>query len=373
MTKNKNIPYIKYIPIIIIGLLLFKFIDNIDSVFSLIKSFFSIITPFIWALGIAYLLNPLMKYFETKLRLKRWFSLLITYVLVIGFITIFLNTLLPKIIKNIGDLLNNAPNYIDETMDWFNNTVKHTKIYDTLIGASKSNDTVSNLLDKVSSFTNVFINGFVNKTIKFTSSMLKFLFGLIISIYLLLDKESLINNIKKALKALTSKDTYNNLISFFKEVDLVFSNYIVGKFIDSLIIGLICLVGLNIMNIPYAALIAFIVGVTNMIPYFGPFIGMIPAVIITIFYSYIKAIWVLIFIIILQQFDGLFLGPKILGNQVGLGPIWIILAITIGGGTFGILGMFLAVPIGAIVKIYLDKYINKKLNKKYGSTNVKND
>ncbi len=103
-------------------------------------------------------------------------------------------------------------------------------------------------------------------------------------------------------------------------------------------------------EVPYAALIAFIVGITNMIPYFGPFIGMIPAFVITLFFNYIKAIWVLIFIIILQQFDGWYLGPKILGNQVGLSPIWIIFAITIGGGTFGVMGMFLSVPIAAIIK-----------------------
>lgn len=362
MSKKRKIPYIEFLPILIILFILFKLINNIGNVYSFIKSILSIIVPFIWALGIAYILNPLMKYLETKFKFKRWLSILITYVIVIGLITLFINTFLPKIVKNMGDLFVHAPDYIDETVKWFDSNVRHSQIYSALM--NNSNDTVSNLLNKIPALTNSFINTFLNKTIKFTSSLIKFVFGLIISIYFLLDKESLIENLKKLLLAISGYKHYSSIISFLQEVDIVFSKYIIGKFIDSLIIGLMCFVGLTFLKAPYPALIAFIVGLTNMIPYFGPLIGMIPAFIITLFFSYIKAFWVLIFIILLQQFDGWYLGPKILGNRIGLSPIWIIFAITIGGGTFGVLGMFLSVPIAAIIKTYLEKFINGKLNNK---------
>lgn len=364
MTKNKKIPFLEFIPIIVISFLLLKFINNIENIYSFMKSFLSILIPFIWAFGIAYILNPLMKYFQNKFKLKRILSIIITYIIVIGLLIIFINTFVPKIIKNIGDLFAHSPDYINQTIQWFNDNIKYSKVYDMLMENSQISNNIPSLLNKISNLTNTFINTFLNTTIKFTSFLVKFVFGLIISIYLLLDKESLIENLKKFILALSGGKNYSKILSFFKEVDMVFSKYIIGKSIDSLIIGLMCFVGLTIMKVPYAALISFIVGITNMIPYFGPFIGMIPAFIITLFFNYIKAIWVLIFIVILQQFDGWYLGPKILGNQVGLSPIWIIFAITIGGGTFGVMGMFLSVPIAAIIKIYLDKYIEMKINKK---------
>src|SRR5690606_8042174 len=136
--------------------------------------------------------------------------------------------------------------------------------------------------------------------------------------------------------------------------------FFVGKIIDSFIIGLLCFIGCLIMKVPYALLISLIVGVTNMIPYFGPFIGMIPAAVITLFESPIKALWVTIFIFALQQFDGLYLGPKILGIQVGMKPLWIITAILIGGGFFGVWGMLFAVPIAAVIRSLLRKYIKRQ-------------
>ncbi len=148
------------------------------------------------------------------------------------------------------------------------------------------------------------------------------------------------------------------------EVDEIFSKYIIGKMIDSLIVGIICFMGLWFLKAPYALLMAIIVGVTNMIPYFGPFIGAVPAVIITLFTSPITALWVTLFIIVLQQLDGYIIGPFILGDSVGLSPFWIILAILIGGGLFGILGMLICVPVMAVVRNMFSRYINRRLDEK---------
>jgi len=181
---------------------------------------------------------------------------------------------------------------------------------------------------------------------------------------MLKDKETFILQLKKLIYSITSKDLADKIISLGNELNTVFSRYLVGRIIDGLIIGILCFIGCLILRVPYASVISTIVGITNLIPYFGPLIGMIPAFIITLFYSPIKAVWVLIFIFALQQFDGLYLGPKILGTKVGLRPFWIISAIIIGGGLFGVIGMFLAVPAVAMIKLMLKKYIDKKLDEK---------
>lgn len=181
---------------------------------------------------------------------------------------------------------------------------------------------------------------------------------------MLKDKEYFARNFSRLTYAIFPKNKAEIIIEFFKEIKEAFSKFFVGKALDSLIIGILCFIGCLIMKVRYALLISLIVGVTNMIPYFGPFIGMIPAAIITVFYSPFKALWVIIFIFLLQQFDGLYLGPKILGIQVGLKPFWIILAILVGGGFFGVWGMLFAVPIAAVVKTVLGKYVTKQHKQK---------
>ena len=165
---------------------------------------------------------------------------------------------------------------------------------------------------------------------------------------------------KKIIYISLKKKNGDRFIRFFKNIHNMIGVYIGIKAIDSLIIGIIAFVGLSIIRSPYVFLIALVVGVTNMIPYFGPFVGGVIAVFITLLYSPIKALWVTIFIFALQQFDGLYLGPKILGIQVGLKPFWILTSIMVGGGFFGIWGMLFAVPVVAVIGNILKKYIEKQ-------------
>lgn len=169
------------------------------------------------------MLNPLMKYFQNKFKLNRILSIILTYIIVIGLLTLFINTFVPKIIKNVGDLFAHSPDYINKTIQWFNENIKYSKAYDMLMENSQISNNIPNLINKISNLTNTFINTFLNTTIKFTSSLVKFVFGLIISIYLLLDKESLIENFKKFILALTGEKFIQNF-KFFKEVDLVFQS-----------------------------------------------------------------------------------------------------------------------------------------------------
>lgn len=364
MFKNKKIPHLDLVPILIVAFLLFKAINNIEFLAAGSWFLIEILNPFFWAFGIAYILNPLMVHIERRFKLKRALSILIVYMIVIGLITLTVTIVSPTIASNVGELVNNMPNYARQTEGWFNTNIGKFNLVNNTDILNWINNFLTTSLDKLTEILNTGVNAILTKAISFTSSFLKMIFGFIISIYILKDKEVFKKSIKKFLYAIFNEESVNNFLVFGNEVNELFSQYIIGKFIDSSIIGFLCAIGLIILQIPYALLISFIVGITNMIPYFGPFIGMIPAVIITLFYSPIKALWVLLFIFILQQFDGWFLGPKILGDKVGVSPFWIILAITIGGATFGVLGMFLGVPIIAIIKTSLQRFVSKRLKNK---------
>ncbi|MCY6482799.1 AI-2E family transporter [Clostridium aestuarii] len=364
MIKNRKIPHIDLVPILIISFLLFKIINNIEFLAEGVSIFLSILSPFFWALAIAYMLNPLIIHIEKRFNLKRALSILIVYMVVLGFIILTVTIISPTIADNIVDLANNAPKYLKETEALISSNAKKFTIANNKELIDWINKTLTTSTDKLIAILNSSLNIILSKAITFTSSFAKMLFGFIISIYILKDKELFKKNIKEFLYALINKKSVDKIVNIGREMNIIFSQYIIGKFIDSLIIGLLCAVGLALFKIPYALLISLIVGITNMIPYFGPFIGMVPAVLITIFYGPIKALTVFLFILALQQFDGLYLGPKILGDKVGLTPFWIILAITIGGGTFGVLGMFLGVPIMAIIKTFLQEFMSKRLNEK---------
>ncbi|AEB75595.1 AI-2E family transporter [Clostridium botulinum] len=367
MWKNK-IPYINLIPIFIILALIFKAINNIEILAGSFGVILAILTPFFWAFGIAYILNPIMVYFERKFKFKRNFSILIVFLLLIGFITLTVTIISPAIINNVDQLANNIPTYVRKTQTWFYETITRFNLSNNTTLIQFANKSLSSITATLTASLNSFLNVALTKAIDITSSFLKMIFGFIISVYILKDKEVFQKNIKDFLYSLFKKKSVDSFLIFGCEVNTIFSQYIIGKSIDSLIIGLLCAIGLGILKTPYVLLISLLVGVTNMIPYFGPFIGMIPAVLITLFSSPIKALWVFIFILVLQQFDGWVLGPKILGDKVGVSPFWIILAITVGGGTFGVLGMFLGVPIIAVIKTLLQKFVLNRLNNK----NIKN-
>jgi len=364
LLKYKKIPYLNLIPIILLTFILFRIVYHIEIFANAASVFISYISSFIWAFGIAYLLNPIMVTIENKFHTKRYLTLLVMYIFLLCIIVFSITILTPNIGDSVRELTQSTPEYISNTRIWFYNNMDKVQLLDKYGITKYLDESTSTLMSKLAKYLNTGINAAFLTAVGFTSSFMKFLLGFVVSLYLLKDKEKLILNAKKLIYAIFKKENADNFLEFGKEANSIFSGFIVGKFIDSLIIGIICFVGLSIFKMPNVLLISLIVGITNMIPYFGPMIGMVPAFFITLFISPIKAIWVLIFIIILQQFDGLYLGPKILGKSVGLSPLLIILSILIGGGTFGVLGMFLAVPTMAIILLLLERFINRKLEEK---------
>lgn len=363
MKENKKIPYLRVLPIIIISILAYKLIDNIDGVTKSLKIFISLISPFLWAFGIAYFLNPQVKYFERRFKINRRLSLVIVYLILIGVLSFTIGIVTPKLFDNVKQIVVDIPKYVSVTEKFLNDNSEKLSFIEN---QEVSNYLRTNLTEFVQKFGNRLESGLnvaITTVINFTSGFFKFIIGLLISSYMLLDKEKIITSLKRGIYAMLGREKGEQFIQFGSEVDLIFSKYIIGKCIDSAIIGVLCLVLLTLINSPFAVLISIIVGITNMIPYFGPFIGMIFGGIIVIFVSPVKAFWVVIVIFILQQFDGWYLGPKILGDQVGLSPLWIIFAVVVGGGLFGVMGMLLGVPFVAVVRTLADDIIDKKLEK----------
>ena len=194
---------------------------------------------------------------------------------------------------------------------------------------------------------------------------IQFIMAIFIAFYMLLDKERFSLKAKKGIYTFFPKEKADVILRSAIRTHHIFQNFIVGKAVDSLIIGILAFIGLNLMKAPYPLILSLIIGVTNMIPYFGPFIGAIPAILITLLIDPPLAIAVGIFVLILQQFDGNYLGPKILGNSVDLNPLWIILAVLIGGAFMGPVGMFVGVPVFATIKTFASEYVNRKYIEKY--------
>lgn len=351
-------------PWILLGTVLivvYKIVENYDHIFALIKKLQGLLTPFIWGFIIAYFLNSLMKSIEKRYSMTRGLSLLVTYFLFFFIMGIFISIIAPVIVSNIMDIINRLPAFASTSQELFNTYVRDQRLVELLNLQEYFNENVGAFSSWGIDFLNKMLNSIVVSIISLTSGIFQFIIGIIVSIYMLFDKEKYAKAIKKLLVAVYGREKSKKIVDFVHMCDEVFRNFFVGKAIDSAIIGVLCYIGMYFMKVPYAMLLSLIVGVFNMIPYVGPFIGAFPAILITLLVSPTKALWVALFILVLQQVDGNIIGPKILGDKVGISPFYILLSITIGGGFFGIVGMLVAVPIFKVISVVLDEYLTKRI------------
>jgi len=341
--------------------------------------FCGLTSPFIMGFAIAYVMNPFMMFFERTFlkwlgfcrnhrKMTRTFCILLMYTLIIGGTIWIVIYLLPEIRDSIMAFATNISVYSDAM------NMRIQKIFDQIpyIDSAEVNRVINRVLEPIQNASqnapelletiavNVYSVGRVT---------LNFIMAIFIAFYMLYDKERFAKKAEKAVYALCSEQKAPLFLQNANRIHHIFNDFIVGKAIDSLIIGILAFIGLTIMKAPFPLILALIIGVTNMIPYFGPFIGAIPALLITVLISPRLVILVGIFILVLQQFDGNILGPKILGNSVDLSPLWIILAVMIGGAVMGPIGMFIGVPIFATLKVFGGEFIDQLYWKKYSSEN----
>lgn len=345
-----------------------------------------IFRPIIIGVFLAYILNPLMTSIENnvfipinkKLKIKyksevkskkvtRAFSVFSTIIIFICIIYAIINMIVPQVIESIESIIARIPAFINQCNTWINNLIFDNKDISDMIISYLGNledwfltSIVPRLQDAVTTFSSNIISGVVS-TIKI---MLNIIIGLIVAIYLLSQKELFCAQAKKITYALLREERANNLINNMRFANKTFGGFLSGKIIDSLIIGILTFAIISIFNIPYKVLISVIVGVTNIIPYFGPFLGAIPCAIILLMVDPFKCITFLIIVLILQQVDGNIIGPKILGDSTGLSSFWVIFAITLFGGFFGVFGMFIGVPLFAVIYAAIRTFVNQRLEKK---------
>ncbi|WP_317366889.1 AI-2E family transporter [uncultured Tyzzerella sp.] len=341
-----------------------------------IKEAKDILAPFIYGIGIAYILNSSLKFLENKIlskiryldnrkKLKRGISITTAYVILFSFLIWLISYLIPEIRKSIIDVSDYFKTFDTNAFDKM--LKENIPIDDTVI--SEVFVYIQNFLMGFIEQFPYYIKRILSSTLNIASILLNVVLGIVISIYILFDKEAIGERSRKIVCAILPKRASENLIQFCKESNNTFEKFFVGKIIDSTIIGIIFFVGATILKAPFAMLLSIIIGVTNMIPFFGPFIGAVPVIFITLIFDIanpLKALWILIFILLLQQFDGNILGPKILGDSIGIKPIGIIFSIIVGGAIFGPPGMFFGVPIFAVIFSTFNRFVDRRYDKKYG-------
>ncbi|MBZ9686583.1 AI-2E family transporter [Clostridium estertheticum] len=364
MIRYKKIPYIQLIPIIIITFLLFRIISNIENIGAIFQKIISLLSYFIWGFFIAYLLNPLMVYIEKETKMKRIYSIIIIYTIFIGIILLIIFLVAPNVVKSVVDLFNNIPQLADKSIKGSTNFLAENKFLNKFNLTPYLKNYLTTFNKDISTYFAPGLQLLIDNLMGLSSFFMKLMSGIVISVYYLLDKESIIYNIKKFIYSFLNEIHAAKVVNFGKIANITFKKYFIGKIIDSIIFGAITFIGFMILKIPYALPFSLVIAVTNMIPYFGNIIGMIPAVTITIFFSPIKSLELVLFIVTLSNIDGWFISPKIIGDKVGLSPLLIILGIVLGGGLFGITGMILGVPTIALINILLEDFMNKRTENK---------
>ena len=350
-------------------------IFNFKNIISGGKNAIGIISPFIIGIAIAFILNLVMRIFEERVfkvldskryskysSLKRPLSVALTFVVVFAAITGLIIFIIPQLIDSISTLTDTVPSYIRSFEELISQYVSNTEVLNTLWNNFLS--AWREILQFTGQIVVTSLSGVVNITVGFTSGLVNFILSLIFSIYMLLNKERLQIGMKKVLYAFSKNNFADKIMYLGKVANESFSSYIGGQFIEAIIIGALCFIGMIILKMPYPLLISVLVAVTALIPIFGAFIGTIPSAFIILIIDPMKALWFVIFIIVLQQIEGNLIYPKVVGSSVGLPPIWVMLAMLIGGNTFGLLGMLLGIPTFSVIYKISREYINKRLKNK---------
>ena len=369
--KEETIENIKVFSISgILVVAFYTLINNVEPLFGVLQAIFVALSPFIYGIGIAFLLNPLRKIIEYswlgKTNLKpRTKKIIASFgALFIGIIMLFVffSILIPQMISSIQTFLSSFEGYVDSARNFFeSNNFFSDDLLKTLNpvidkGVSMLGDWVSNLASS--------LNAILMYSVIFAKSVMNFLIGMIIALYILLDEVNLKRQMKKVLYALLPEKTTKGILRTTRLTINTFNSFVAGKAVDSLIIGILCYIILSFMNMPYTPLISVLVGVTNMIPVFGPFLGAVPSILILLLVDPFRALEFAIFILILQQVDGNIIGPRILGGAVGLPTLYVMFAIIIGGALFGIFGMFIGVPVFSVIFVLVRDFIHQQLEKK---------
>ena len=346
--------------LIVSGLIVYFLLVNFSWIVSKVGWILGLFQPFVWGFVFAFLLNGLMEFVEKRWlrrvrdsKKRRGWAVLWTFVISLGVIVILFAFLVPQLGNSMSTLVNKIPEYTQNLQQFLQEMSVEVNLDQMGETASK---TISELLPSVFAYS--------TKVFGVSANMI---IGIVLAVYMLYNKESYLKQIKKAAYVFLPDVIVYKTAKLLRYASKTFSDFFYSKLLDSLAVGVICFVGMVLLGMPYALLISVIVGLTNVIPFFGPFIGAVPSALIILAVDPVQAIWFVVFILVLQQFDGNIMGPKIMANSIGLPAIWVMFAILIGGGMFGFAGMILGIPTVAMIynvwQEYLDaRYLEKSRN-----------
>ncbi len=364
-----------------VALLLLK--DNLDMVWNICGTVIGILTPFFIGFLFAYILNFPYKFFYTKAfgkmgqkrkflaKLKKPLSLILTYLLVVAILVAIMEIVMPQIALNIVNLVQDMPeyfktaiSYINGTFDWINSTFGTSFSLDIttqdIVNEMQKYLTFSNVTTSVGNVTSVLYEVVSNTT----SGLYNFIMGVVISVYFLAEKEMLCRQIKRLAVAFIPIKRLPKVYEIVDITDTKCGRFLVGDILDAALVGFLVFITMSIFQLPYAALIGVLVGVTNIIPFFGPYIGGIPSAFILLLVSPRDMIIFLIILLVIQQLDGNLFKPKIIGNQLGLSSFWVLFSVIVGGALFGVIGFILGSPIYAVIYTLVGKRVRNNINDK---------
>ena len=363
--------------VIAVNVLLVLALNNVGEIFKWFGNIFKVMQPITWGLVVAFLTNPIMEKTASFMRKRIYktdearqkasgfikvISVLITEIIFLGIVVGLVAIVVPELIRSVMDIFNNASLIINNVQSWINKVFRN---YPSVEQAATNmlsdfNTDFSTIIQKIQPMLENVLSGAWG----IVTVVKNFLLGFIVSVYMLCCKETLLAQIKKIIIALTRKRTCERIMNVCSQANTVFSGFVTGKIVDSIIIGLICFIGLKIMGVPYSIMISVLIGVTNIIPFFGPIIGAIPSALLILLIEPSKCLIFVIFVVVLQQFDGNILGPKILGDSTGLPGFWVLISLLVFGGLFSFPGMVLAVPTSALIYSFFRSSVEGKLKRK---------
>ena len=350
---------------------IYKILDNYENVMEVLHTFLGVISPFLIGVFIAYLLYMPSKKFEElygKIKIKfiskkaRGLGVITVYAIIIIAISILFSVILPIVFESIIDFIGSVPHYIENVINTYNDLPQ-----DSILKSQIVQDEIYNLQNiDIKQYLDIeAILGYLVNAIGAIFSIVDIFISIIVSVYILIDRRKILAFFKKLAGAIFKEQTYRNLDKYFNNSNEIFFKFVASQFVDAIVVGILVSIAMTIMGVRYAPLLGFFIGLFNMIPYVGAIIATVIAAIITFITGGLsQTIWMLIVVIILQQIDANIINPRIVGRSLKISPLLVLFAVTFGGAYFGILGMFLAVPIIAVVKILVDDFINYREAKK---------
>ncbi len=358
----KNIFIIlSYTALLVLGVIYF------ESIFQYLGELLNIIQPFIIGFILAFIFNIPMKFFEKKLakqnkKKRRVVSAILSVLLILLVLLLVVMVVVPQVIENVRTLIDNLPSIFAQAEKWLNYVFEEIRLS-------------PDLLDKINEFQTRFAQAFISTLTAWapniasgvshiTTSVINIFMGFVMAIYMIFSKDKLIRQVKKFAHALFNDQHYQYISEVVKLTGTTFENFLAGQLTESIIIGVLCYIGCMILDIPYASIAAIVIGFTNIIPYFGPIIGAVMSSVLILFVSPVKALIFLVFSTLLQQFESNLIYPHVVGNSVGLSALWVLFAVSVGGGLFGIPGMVFGLPTFSVIYELLRRWTNYRLEVK---------